>query len=158
MCNAHAKVQYIEFYNSVLLCITSSCCLLFISGVQLEYGINVTVISNNTLITVDNVGEALFCSTDREDCCSDEISIAGNWFLPNGSQVLTTNTQSLHITLDNQTVGLSIMNSPEIPTGIYHCEMMDRKNITHYLYAGIYPENEGIIQHCAIVIISYSLS
>ena len=27
--------------------------------------------------------------------------------------------------------------------GVYHCEMMDKNNITHYLYIGIYPENEG---------------
>ena len=119
--------------------------LKFISGVKLEiqYGTNVT--SNNTLITVDNIVVTLFCSTDREDCCSNEFSIAGNWFLPNGSQILTTtSTQSLHVNVRNQTVGLNIMNGPELPIGIYHCEMMDRKNVTHYLYAGIYPENEGM--------------
>ena len=49
-----------------------------ISGVKLEiqYGTNIT--SNNTLITVDNIGVTLFRSTDREDCCNDEFSIAGN--------------------------------------------------------------------------------
>ena len=38
------------------------------------------------------------------------------------------------------------MNSPElhVPTGVYHCEMMDKQNVTHYLYVGIYLENEGI--------------
>ena len=41
-------------------------------------------------------------------------------------------------------MGLNITNSPELPIGIYHCEMMDRKNVTHYLYAGIYLENEGM--------------
>ena len=90
---------------------------------------------------------ALFCSTDREDCCteSDELNITGNWFLPNGSNLSVNNPQSLHITFGNQTVGLNITNGPELPTGIYHCEMMDKKDITHYLYAGIYPENEGNI-------------
>ena len=116
----------------------------FISGVKLEiqHGTNVT--SNNTLITVDNIGVTLFCSTDREDCCSNEFSIAGNWFLPNGSQILLINTQSLHITLGNQIVGLNITNIPDLPTGIYYCEMMNKKNVTHYLYAGIYPEDEGM--------------
>ena len=96
---------------------------------------------------MDNIREALLCSTDRVDCCTDhdEYSIAGNWFLPNGSKIpSTTSTQSLHITLGNQTVGLNVNNSLQAPTGIYHCEMMDKKNITHYLYAGIYPENEGM--------------
>ena len=84
--------------------------------------------------------EMLFCSTDREN---DEFNIPGNWFLPNGSKIISSNTQSLHIALGNQTVGLNITNSPDLPSGIYHCDMMDRDNVTHHLYAGIYPENEG---------------
>ena len=35
-------------------------------------------------------------------------------------------------------------NSTELPSGIYYCEMMDRENVTHHLYAGIYPEDEGV--------------
>ena len=86
--------------------------------------------------------KVLFCSTDRRNCCNDELNLPGSWFLPNGSEISsTTNTQSLHITLGNQTMGLNI--SPELPSGIYHCEMMDRENFTHHLYAGIYPEGEG---------------
>ena len=86
----------------------------------------------------DNV---LSCSTDRENCCIDEFDIIpGSWFLPNGSNI-PNSIQSLHITLGNQTVGLNL--SSDLPTGIYHCEMMDRDNITHHLYAGIYPEDEG---------------
>ena len=81
----------------------------------------------------------LFCSTDKKN------NIPGSWFLPNGSKISSSssNTQSLHIALGNQTVGLNITNSPDLPSGIYHCDMMDRDNVTHHLYAGIYPENEG---------------
>ena len=85
--------------------------------------------------------KVLSCSTDRESCCIDEFNIPGSWFLPNGSKI-PNNTQSLHIALGNQTMGLNI--SPELPSGIYHCEMMDRDNVTHHLYAGIYPEGEGM--------------
>jgi hypothetical protein len=83
----------------------------------------------------------LFCSTDRKN---DEFNIHGSWFLPNGSKISlsTYNTRILHTVLGNQTVGLNI--SPDLPTGIYHCEMMDRENVTHHLYAGIYPEDEGM--------------
>ena len=86
----------------------------------------------------------LFCSTDRENCCIDEFNIPGSWFLPNREKISANYTQSLQndIALGSQTVGLNI--SPDLPSGIYHCEMMDRHNITHHLYAGIYPENEGI--------------
>ena len=119
------------------------------AGVILEYGSYQE--SNNTLITVNDARTyeaALLCSTDKTDCCTDIDTIAetGNWFLPNGSKVLIpskTNIQSLSITLGNQTLGLNITNSSELPTGIYHCEMVDKENVTHHLYAGIYPEDEG---------------
>ena len=89
--------------------------------------------------------KVLLCSTDRETCCFDELNIPGRWFLPNGTKILTkSNTQSLRIALGNQTVGLNIMKSADLPSGIYHCEMMDRDNVTHHLYAGIYLEDEGI--------------
>ena len=111
-------------------------------------------------ITMDSIGDSeeeniLICSTDREDCCTDEFSIPGSWFLPNGSKIHVlssrNNTQSLHITLGNQTIGLNITNNPEMPAGIYHCEVMDRENVTHHLYAGIYPENEGMTSYsCAM--------
>ena len=114
-------------------------------GVRLEHGPNQE--RNNTLITVNGIQgdeQALFCSTDRRNCCTDELNLPGNWLLPNGSEISSsTNTQSLHITLGNQTMGLNI--SPELPSGIYHCEMMDRDNVTHHLYAGIYPEGEGML-------------
>ena len=87
--------------------------------------------------------KVLLCSTDRRNCCNDEFNLSGSWFLPTGSKISSsTNTQSLHISLGNQTMGLDI--SPELPSGIYHCEMMDRENITHHLYAGIYPEGKGM--------------
>ena len=93
-------------------------------------------------MTVNGTQEVLFCSTDRKN---DEVSIPGSWLLPNGSKI-STNTRSLHnIAFGNQSVGLNI--SPDLPTGIYHCEMMDRDNVTHHLYAGIYPENEGSLRH-----------
>ena len=123
-----------------------------ILGVQLEHGPNQE--SNNTLITVEDIGEeemALFCSTGRKDCCVNESDIHGNWFLPNGSKVLAiTNThfEASYVTWGNQTVGLNRVinnNSHELPSGVYHCEMMDKNSITYHLYVGIYHENEGNI-------------
>ena len=97
---------------------------------------------------MNGTNASLFCSTDRENCCIDEFNIPGSWFLPNRSKIssATTNTQSFHIGLGNQTVGLNI--SPDLPSGIYHCEMIDRDNVTHHLYADIYHENEGSLRHC----------
>ena len=107
----------------------------------------ITVIANGTQ-EEDNV---LSCSTDRENCCVDEFNIPGSWFLANGSKIIS---QSLHITLGNQIVGLNV--SPDLPSGIYHCEMMDRENVTHHLYAGIYPEDEGTCMLKMMIIASNS--
>ena len=113
------------------------------------------------MITTGNIGEgesALFCSTDRSDCCDNESDIHGNWFLPNGSKILATNNthfDAVYVIRGNQTVGLNrdrvnnnnVNNSLELSTGVYHCEMMDKNNITHHLYVGIYHENEGKAIH-----------
>ena len=100
--------------------------------------------------TEDEGALNLVCTTDRADCCTDEFNIAGNWFLPNGSKISPTiiNNQFLSIIWGNQTVGLNFTNNPELPSGIYHCEMMDRENTTHHLYAGIYSEGEGTYASC----------
>ena len=103
------------------------------------------------MITTGNIREgegALFCSTDRRECCDNESDIHGNWFLPNGSKVLATNNthfEPAYVTRGNQTVGLNRVNnnSLKLPSGVYHCEMMDKNNTTHHLYAGIYHENKG---------------
>ena len=90
----------------------------------------------------------LFCSTDRENCCTDKFNnniIPGSWFSPNESKILINS----HIALGDQTVGLNL--SPSLPSGLYHCEMMDRDNVTHHLYAGIYHKDEGM--QCMLKII-----
>ena len=53
-------------------------------------------------------------------------------------------------------MGLNITDSAELLSGIYHCEMMDRNNNTHHLYAGIYPEDEGTCMLKMMIIASNS--
>lgn len=130
-----------------------------LSGVRLELGPK--ELSNNTLLIADDIGEAeeaLFCATDRKACCSNESIDHSKWFLPNGLRIELTNTsQTLYLSLEHQAIRLnhvSNSNSDELPAGVYHCEMMDENNITHYLYIGIYLESEGIITK---LILLYSL-
>ena len=60
-------------------------------------------LSNNTLLMVDDIGEAegaLSCTTDRKSCCSNESSAdIGSWFLPNGSKIETNYSQILYVSL-----------------------------------------------------------
>ena len=101
-------------------------------------------------MTPDNIGEAeraLLCSTDRK---GNEFSDHRNWFPPNGSRIVSTanDSQTFYVSLEFQAIGLNRgvnnSNMDELPTGVYHCEIMDNKNVTHSLFLGIYPENEGI--------------
>ena len=121
--------------------------IIIIIGFKIEFVHNVR--SNNSLITMNHIGEgeeALFCLTDQKDCCVNESDIHGSWFLPNGSKILSTSYAHFYVTHGNQTVGLNRAENSSLmfPTGIYHCEMINKNNDTQYLYAGIYPENEGI--------------
>lgn len=90
------------------------------------------MVHNGAVPGEDSKKSPLYCSTDKEDCCTDS-SIGGYWFLPNGSEVPSSNRQSLYTTMGNQTVGLNVnvdANSDLnelLPRGIYHCEIMNEK-------------------------------
>ena len=123
---------------------------------SLEYGPK--QLKNNSLITTDDIrNETLFCVTDRPSCCSTESN--GHWYLPNGTKLaqLTSNTQSLFVSSENQTLGLNLQNVSDhmLSTGIYHCEIFDEKNITNHLYVGIYPQHEGSLNSYCISVIMY---
>ena len=120
------------------------------AGVRLELSPN--ELSNNTLLTVKDIGvaeRALFCSTDR-----NESNVNGNWFLPNGLRITLTinDSESLYVSSKYQAIGLNNNNSDELPAGVYHCEIMDKKNDSHSLFVGIYPENAGICMHIILYI------
>ena len=91
-----------------------------LAGVRLEFGPNEQ--RNNSITTVDNIGEgerALLCTIDKKPCCVNEANTHGNWFLPDGSQI--NSTQTLYVTSGNQTMGLNRINNNsilEIPSGI----------------------------------------
>ena len=70
--------------------------------------------------------------------------------MPNGSEISqqTTNStqqQIFYVSRRNQTVELNYANFSDydVPTGIYHCEIMDDNNVTNHFFVGIYPQNEG---------------
>ena len=101
---------------------------------------------NNSLVTLNDLGEALFCATDSRTCCTAESEQDGNWYTPSGSnidQLIDNRTQGFYVSRNNQTVGLNYVNVSDIPSGIYHCEIADANNITNHLYVGIYPQEEG---------------
>ena len=67
-------------------------------------------------------------------------------------------SQALYVSnLGYQAIGLNRVNSniDELQTGVYHCEMMDKKDVTWSLFVGIYQENEGIHTNAITISIKY---
>ena len=117
---------------------------------------------NNSLVDVDDVlyttrynlikptncwpiqhDSALLCVTDLVDCCEREE--LGNWYLPDGSMVLSTVGRYRSNRGQNEVIGgrqfygsvrLYRYYSPRI-RGHFRCELPDADNVTQTLYANI---------------------
>ena len=112
-------------------------------------------LSNNTLLSVDDIADtegALLCSTDRNESNSTNH---GAWFLPNGLRINLTANDSQTLYLEHQVIELNRVNNSTLPTGVYHCEVMDKENAIHSLFVGIYPETEGSYDIIANVICTH---
>ena len=79
---------------------------------------------------ISDIGEgssALYCLTDREQCCSTETgAIRGLWRLPDGNPVTTANMYTVQ---GFSSIHLSRRSSAVGPTGVYTCEIPDADNI-----------------------------
>ena len=110
---------------------------------------NGTVIPNHGLVLLEDIGESdaqsLLCLTNRTDCCRPPQNPGGeigNWFFPNGSQVLNsgdgwdfyTNRGPSVVRMHRRRGGV---------TGIYSCKIPDENAEVQILYIGVYTNNTG---------------
>ena len=100
-----------------------------------------------TITDIENGTNALYCFTNRTDCCRDsDESANGEWFFPDRSAVEGNGSVS---TLDfsrnkrPSAVVLNRRNNAMGPTGLYCCEVLDARNESQLVYAGLYKSNEG---------------
>ena len=111
--------------------------------------LNGTVIPNHGLVLLEDIGESdtqsLLCLTNRTDCCQPPQSPGGeigNWFFPNGSQVLNkgygwdfhTNRGPSVVRMHRRRGGV---------TGIYYCKIPDDNVGVQILYVGVYTNTTG---------------
>ena len=89
--------------------------------------------ANNSVISITDIGEtegemnAVQCITDRKSCCG---SGDGQWFFPNGDEVLSGDVSTISFYQntgpDDGTVNLNRANTNVIsPTGQFCCVMPD---------------------------------
>ena len=110
-----------------------------------------TVLPNNSIVLLSDIGEgssALFCLTDRTQCCSTTAGGErhGVWRFPDGSEVMRESMgRNIYRDRSYSSILLSRRNTAVGPTGIYTCVVPDAGNINRTLYIGVYgSEDQGM--------------
>ena len=91
---------------------------------------------------------ALFCLTNRTQCCTTEAGLdRGGWHFPNSSVANTTNNYKFYRTRGYSSVLLNRRSNAMEPTGIFTCRIPTNQseNETN-LYIGVYDDaGEGVL-------------
>ena len=115
--------------------------LLATAGVRLS--LNGTCIANYGFVDVDDIGEgdnALFCHTDKDDCCSLQPNRAGEWYYPNGNKVKImggSGNAEFYRDRGTQIVRLHHREGTITGRGLFRCEIPDADNKMQSAYAYI---------------------
>ena len=108
---------------------------------------------------LEEIGEgdddALLCITNLTTCCqSTEMGrTLGNWFLPNGTRVPSSNETSgegWDFYTDRGQMVVRMKRRRGGVEGIYRCDIPDAMNGTQTIYIGVYSLNTGewLILYC----------
>ena len=93
---------------------------------------------------------ALFCLTDRRNCCSTEAGLnRGRWRFPNDTSVTLDDTLlNFYRIRGYSSVRLNRMSDAVAPTGIFTCAIPTNQSETNTnLYIGVYDDaNEGVLE------------
>ena len=121
--------------------------------VELGFFLNGTFLSNNSIVLLSDIGEgsnALFCLTDRRNCCSTEAGLnRGGWRFPNDTSVSLDDTLlNFYRIRGYSSVRLNRMSDAVAPTGIFTCTIpTDQSETNTNLYIGVYADaNEGVLE------------
>ena len=126
-------------------------CKICISNVGLGLLLNGVLYGNNSIVTLDEIGEdsaALFCLTNKTDCCrtSDTpqgVGVIGEWFFPDGSSVYNEGFGDDFYRGRGLSVVLLQRRNNAQTTGVFRCEVPDASGTNQQLYVGVYPVNSG---------------
>ena len=98
-------------------------------------------------MTLDEIGvgsAALFCLTNKTDCCRSSdtpqgVGGIGEWFYPNGSLVRNdASGDDIYRGRGPSVVLLQYRNNAQT-TGVFRCEVPDASGTNQSLYVGVYP-------------------
>ena len=102
-------------------------------------------------MTLEDIGEgddnALLCLTNQTACCQSPYTgnkgnAIGNWYFPNGSRLLGSESQSCFYRTRGQ-MAIHMHRRKGGVEGIYRCEINDAMNVTQTIYIGVYSASTG---------------
>ena len=102
-------------------------------------------------MTLDQIGQdsaALFCLTNKTDCCRSSdtpqgVGTIGEWVFPDGSSVNNNASgDAIYQSRGPSFVRLQRRNNAQT-TGIFRCEVPDASGTNQHLYVGVYRLNSG---------------
>ena len=106
------------------------------SGVYFELG--GYVYQNNSILPIQEVGEnenALYCRTNKKDCCSTEPNRSGDFYYPNRVRVPIAKFQhGFYRNRGERIVRLNRREGITSPTGQYRCEIPNANNVMVKIY------------------------
>ena len=114
---------------------------------MLGFFLDGTFLSNNSIVLLSDIGEgsnALFCLTNRTQCCTNETGLnRGGWQFPNTSVIDTT---EFYRTRGYSSVRLNQRSNVSEPTGIFTCRIPTNQSENSInLYIGVYT-SEGMLK------------
>ena len=119
---------------------------------DVEFSLNGTTYPNNSLVTLEDIGEGdsvLLCMTNLVACCrSPHGPISGNWYFPNTTRVPSYMdhinkhlTWNIYRTRGQMVVYMHRRRGGE--KGIYRCEIHDSMDVNQNIYIGVYTAGTG---------------
>ena len=117
---------------------------------------NGIVIANNDELALTMIGdednETLLCFTDLYQFYnnSGDFRDAGKWYFPNGTLVNTSG--DIYVSRGHGVVGLSRKNHTMMPTGRFHCEILDSNRTLQHLYIHLKVYDESVPTKSDVII------
>ena len=121
-----------------------TCVVLFTPPIDVFFSLNGTVIHNNGLLNISDIGStdntALLCITNRSPPSGS--TTGGNWFAPDGTRVEDIGSDDVPGFVRNRGPMVERLkrNTDTDPPdeGIYQCSVDDAESTSHSLYVGLY--------------------
>ena len=118
---------------------------------MLGFFLNGRLLQDNSIVLLSDIGEgssALYCLTDREQCCSTEAGAnRGLWSFPDGRDVQgnSAGTAGIYSRKGFSSILLNKRSGTMRPTGVYRCLIPSSSNTgrtVSTLHIGIYSSND----------------